>query len=250
VNEAYPSFRNDYPTGNFRNEVGRNNAYADKGVWKRGRTVYGPLKVSRKVQKARQQEGLFYKTRFESTDGFNTTVSGSGVVDFGWQKHYLDTGTTSGSTARIQDRYKLSPVHMAWDKVRVFSVYWWIIDDSTDMIAYTGTGDLAGGGQGFGLQVKNGDIRGYVNDGAAHTTTLYSNPGTGEWSFTVELIPGVEVVFKEGGSAIGSVSHDLTGDTDGQYILDHYIENTAGVQRRLGIQNYKFGLDDKAFYAY
>lgn len=190
-----------------------------------------------------------YHTFFESIDGYQKTTSGSGKISLLEKRVHLDTGTTSGSTVEIRDSLQASRggySNPTWTKPRILASGITIRDAATDVQAYICQGTPHLGNPGVGIKVENGDLLAVTHDGSLeYTTVLIDNVGTGHHRFLVKHDPNNDEArfwvdqVGDSGTPDATIYPTAAGNR-ADIPFTAYVENTAGVQRRITTSEFRF----------
>jgi len=187
-------------------------------------------------------EVLYYEVPLATWGNLKTDTSGSGSAGASSQGHYVRSGTTSGSNARIHTTGRMentdqTPPH-TWDRRNMMKVVCGLPDDS-DLEGLIGAGEGAWDGdftrQHAGFYIKNDEIHMSVADGSTHNhSQVRTFTGGDVFTFKFKHYPGDRVEFWIDGTKEGELTSNLPSGT--RYrgsILTMYITNTAGVDRHI-----------------
>lgn len=173
----------------------------------------------------------------DSLDGVAQNTSGSGSITLQNTRVELNTGSTSGSTARLSDFISL--LDLSFDNDSAFSADVGPQHNS-DEIFYATHGRPARGEEGYGFKFTAGDIQGTVHNGTSeNTTTLVSSYSTGAKKLRAEFTSGTDVEFFVDGTSQGTLSSGLpSGSVPNGNIYEFSVENTAASDKELRVGHY------------
>jgi len=159
--------------------------------------------------------GFYFRTLFQSLDGWTQSTSGSGTINIYSDYLDLDTGTTADSIVAVykQPSYPLNA--LAWDKNRRLRTRLYINN------LQTGENDVIwiiagafGTYRHIGFKVLAGTLYGTVADGSTENTLNIQTVAEGdELLLEVVLTAGIQAEFFVNGVSQGTLTANLPSGT-------------------------------------
>lgn len=182
---------------------------------------------------------IYFNTFFESVDGTNKFLSGTGEITIDGYNLLLSTGGTVNSVARCEKQPQ-DVTNFTWDKKRRWRVSLYITYTTYQEICCF-TGEPTGSYNGIGFIVINNTVYGRVNRMGTITEINLGTITSGFHVFEYILIPGVKVEFYIDGVYKGQITTYLpTGSIQANHIFLFYVRNTAGYIRTLRVSRLEF----------
>lgn len=160
-------------------------------------------------------DDLFWTTWFESLDGFDQTLSGTGAISLSRSHVELATGATAGSSARL-DKYTDYPVPaLSWNKAQQLKTKMWLRSNTSNVCdAWIQRGNI-GTNKHIGFKVTGGKLYGTIGNGSVETTLELETLGASNYTEERELIakfsPGAECRFYVDSVDKGAIATNLPG---------------------------------------
>ncbi len=190
-------------------------------------------------------DDFYYRTHFDSLDGIQQTLAGSGTVTNILTGITLAVTIASGDSVRLR-KTPIDPiVPFSWDKKRTlqFRCNVTTVTDNTTRFWFS-MGDIQSG-RGFGLYLDDGKVYARTKGNSGTTDDQIEDLGAGAYTYRktlkAVLTPGVDVKFYIDGVLVSTITTNLpSGTTESANILFLYVVNNFGT----GSGNAKFSYFD------
>ena len=176
---------------------------------------------------------------FESLDGWDIFVSGSGTTTQDADKIVLTTGATLNSVSSLVERYAYPPGVMTWAKKRTFKLKARldVFSDAASEI-YLCSGHEAANRWGFGFRFTNTMVRGFSKNGGAeqyvNLVTGLVAPYTRDELYEAVFTPGANVKFYINDVLLGTLAAGLpTGTTDAERLFRMLVYSSVAVNHQI-----------------
>ena len=193
---------------------------------------------------ARTDAVIIY-TRFNTLDGMAVSTSGSGTVKLNLARVTVQTGTTSGSDAKLEDRsltYVGSGGLISWQKEHTVNIALGVKSRASDGVAEFITGNRSSA-EYYGLRYDgaSGDLLLVSSSGGTESTaTVASGYGDGEESAQFEHVPGTSVsVGLSSGSSAEVTSNVPNSGGFGRNMTPYVSNESVGENMRLDLYDYR-----------
>jgi len=207
-------------------------------LWHPDRLVPKANEILKKLQNFK---GVYWFNNNWLPEGMiGNEVSGSGAI--GWADSFvqINTGTTSGSVARIYKRATGYDSARSWDKKRHLGMYL-RIPTYSNQTAYMLSGGIAdptsatNTSKHIGFMLINNYLYGTVANGTNQSTLLLETISSAVYRrLEAILIPNAECRFYVDGVYKGSISENLpSGTENSEYLFHASIYNAEAVAKYL-----------------
>jgi len=176
---------------------------------------------------------------FESLDGWNVYIEGTGSVSMDTNGIIMETGLTSGGVAIITENL-LHPIQtLNWSKNRSLKINAAVeVQDDPNSLIFICTGSELGWTRGFGFQFLNNKVIGFSRNGADyHTIDLeigLTPPYTFDALIEAVLTAGSKVQFYIDDVLRGTLTQGIpTGITWANQIARLVVASGAAVNHRI-----------------
>lgn len=191
-------------------------------------------------------DDLFWETWFESLDGWNQIVSGTGEITLDEDYVELGTGLTPHSSVRIDKLTGYPTPALSYSKKQQLKTKIWLrskISKICDAWIVRGNPGIV---PHFGFIVSGGKLYGTVGNNSVNTTLELETLGAADYIIERKLVasfkPGVECRFFVDGNDLGAISTNLpSGPTGNNYLMYLKLENPGvAEQKYLFMSMYQF----------
>lgn len=191
---------------------------------------------------AKAKAPMRYVDTFLPADQFEQTISGSASITAYTNALKLETGTTSGSYAKVLSALRGFSSARSWDKKRILQIQLDIIEH-TNQIIHLVSGDIkdvtssANTDRHIGFKVVDNTLYATVADGSTEKTAsigTFSLPIT--YKLLVILTPGQKAEFYVGDELKATITENLpsgTADADKMFTISLY--NSAAENKEIMI---------------
>lgn len=182
---------------------------------------------------------ILWFNSFDTLDGFDPTVAGTGTITFDFDRVTLSTGANALSSALIGKALENPIGPLTWAKKRNLKLrpYVLVANDATPVIQIF-TGNVLAAGLGMGFIFERTKVRAFLRNAAG---IEYADLVTGlvcPWAntYTLEVIwtPGVKAEFYIDGVLKGTLTTRLpTGTTDANQLFAAKVESTDAADHQI-----------------